>query len=95
MPNNEYTEENEFSINPLIEVPCDSVFLNLLNQKINLKRPYDKTEAVKNVNDFGEIVMTYPNAQIIGTDIPVRIDAISQRGQTGFVVRIRGGEVLF
>jgi hypothetical protein len=93
MPNTEHTEINQFSINAIIQVPCDAVFLNLLPQRVVIKRPYDKNTGVRKTNEFGEVIMTYDEAQIIGTDIPARVDAISQRGKTGFVVEVQGGEV--
>jgi len=84
---------NQFTVNPIIDVPCDSVFLALLPQTVIIKRPYDATEGVKKTNEFGEVILTYPNAQVIGTDIPVRIDPIRQRGEMGLKIRIQGGEV--
>lgn len=93
MPNATITEIGQFTVNNLIEVPCDSVFLNLLTQTCTLKRPYDKTTGVRKTNEFGEVVLTYDEAQIIGIDIPLRMDGISQRGKTGFVVQTQGGEV--
>lgn len=93
MSNTEVTIINQFAINNIIETPCDSVFLNLLSQKVLIKRPYDINEGVKRVNEFGEVVLTYDITQIVGIDIPARIDPISQRGKTGFVVQIQGGEV--
>lgn len=93
MPNTEVTIINQFAINNIIETPCDPVFLNLLPQKIIIKRPYDINEGIKKVNEFGEVVITHDIAQIIGIDIPARIEPISQRGKTGFVVQIQGGEV--
>ncbi len=85
---------NQFTINDVIQVPCDSVFEALLPQVGLIKRPYDATEGVKKTNEFGEVVLTYPNAQVVGTDIKMRLDPIRQRGQTGVVVRVEGVEVL-
>ena len=93
MPNKEETRINQFAINNIVDTPCDGIYKNLLAQNITIKRPYDIYEGVKNTNEYGEVVLTYPNAQIIGTDIPSRIDPISQRGKTGFVVQTQGGEV--
>lgn len=93
MPNTEITKVNQFSITHIVQVPCDSVFLNLLPQTCTIKRPYDVYEGVKNVNEYGEVVMTYPVAQTIGTDIPVRIAPLRQRGELGFKVRTQGGQV--
>ena len=93
MANTTQTKINQFAINTIVETPCDPVFQNLLPQKVTIKRPYDVTEGVKKTNEFGEVVLTFPNSQIIGTDISVRIDAISQRGKTGFNIQIQGGEV--
>ena len=93
MPNTETTVINQFAINNIIQTPCDTVFLNLLPQRILIERPYDINEGVKKVNEFGEVVLTYDIAQVAGTDIPARIDPISQRGKTGFIVQTQGGEV--
>lgn len=93
MGNTQVTIINQFAINNIIETPCDPIFLNLLPQRILIERPYDIYEGVKRVNEFGEVVLTYDIAQVVGTDIPVRIDPISQRGKTGFVVQTQGGEV--
>ena len=93
MANQEETIINQFAINQIIETPCDSIYLALLPQLITIKRPYDIDEGVKNVNEFGEVVLTYEVAQVIGTNIPARIDPIRQRGELGFKVRIQGGEV--
>jgi len=93
MPNTETTVINQFAINNIIQTPCDAVFLNLLSQTVQIERPYDIYEGVKKVNEYGEVVLTYDIAQVAGIDIPARIDPISQRGKTGFVVQLRGGEV--
>jgi hypothetical protein len=93
MPNTETTVINQFAINNIIQTPCDAVFLNLLSQTIQIERPYDIYEGVKKVNEYGEVVLTYDIAQVAGIDIPARIDPISQRGKTGFVVQVQGGEV--
>ena len=93
MANQEETIINQFAINNIVETPCDPIFLNLLPQRIIIKRPYDIYEGVKKVNEFGEVVLTHDTAQIIGTDVPARIDPISQRGKTGFIIQVQGGEV--
>jgi len=93
MANQEETIINQLAINNIIETPCDPIYLNLLPQLVILKRPYDIDEGVKKVNEFGEVVLTHDVAQVIGTDIPARIDPIKQRGELGFKVRIQGGEV--
>ena len=93
MANDEKIIINQFSIDSLSRVPCDSNFLSLLNQVAILKRPYDADIGVKKVNEFGEIIMTHPTAPIISTDLPIRIDPIRQRGELGFKVMTQGGEV--
>ena len=93
MPNTEHVEINQFAINTIVNVPCDPVFENLLPQRVVIKRPFDKTNGVRKTNEFGEVILIYDEAQVIGTDIPARIDAISQRGKTGFNVQMQGGEV--
>ena len=84
---------NQFIINNIANVPCDSVFLNLLPQICTIKRPYDSSEGINNTNDYGEVIMTYAEEQVVGTDIPVRTENISQRGKTGLGIELQGGEV--
>ena len=93
MPNKTEQIINQFAINDIVDSSCDGIFLNLLPQVCIIKRPYDATEGIKKTNDYGEVVMTYSTAQIVGTDIPTRVEAISQRGKTGFGIEIQGGEV--
>lgn len=93
MPNQEEIIINQFAINNIVETPCDPIFFNLLPQKIIIKRPFDINEGIKKVNEFGEVVLTFDIAQIIGIDISARIDPISQRGKTGFIIQVQGGEV--
>jgi hypothetical protein len=93
MPNTEHTEINQFTVNPIVQVPCDAVFENLLIHSCVLKRPYDKTEGVRKTNEYGEVVLTYEEAQVIGTDIKCRIDPVRQRGELGFKIKAQGGEV--
>lgn len=93
MANQEETIINQFAINNIIETPCDAIYENLLTQKVEITRPYDINEGIKKTNEFGEVVLTFPIAQVIGTDIPARIDPIRQRGELGFKIRIQGGEV--
>ena len=93
MANKTQTIINQFVISDIVNVPCDSVFANLLPQLCTITRPYDASEGVKKVNEYGEVIMTHSVAQIIGTDVPVRAESISQRGKTGFVIEVQGGEV--
>jgi len=93
MPNKEEIIINQFAINNIVETPCDAIYKGLLCHSITIKRPYDIYEGIKKTNSYGEVVLTYPIAQVIGTDIPARLDPISQRGKTGFVVQTQGGEV--
>lgn len=93
MANQEETIINQFAINNIIETPCDPIYENLLTQMVVIKRPYDINEGIKKVNEFGEVVLTHDVIQVIGTDILARIDPISQRGKTGFIVQTQGGEV--
>lgn len=94
MANASQTFLNQFVINNIIQIPCDIVFEALLPQVGTIKRPYDATEGVKKTNEFGEVVLTYPTAQVVGTNIKMRLDPIRQRGKTGAVVRVEGIEVL-
>lgn len=84
---------NQFSILGLSRFPCDSVFLALLNLKGDLKRPFDSNEGVKKVNEFGEVILTYPTAPVIVSNLSMRVDPIRQRGETGFKIKAQGGEV--
>lgn len=92
MGNGDQNIINQFNIDNLARVPCDPDFLKLLPQRVTLKRPYDATEGVKNVNEFGEIIMTYPDAPIIETDLPVRIEPVRPRGDIGAKVMVQGIE---
>lgn len=83
---------NQFNIANISRVPCDPDFLKLLPQRVTLKRPYDATEGVKNVNQYGEIIMTYPEAQVIETDLPVRLEPVRPRGDIGLKIEMQGGE---
>lgn len=93
MPTSTYTIKNQFSFHQVIDIPCDSTFEGLLNQIGILKRPFDALEGVKKTNEYGEIVMTYPDAQIVDNNLKVRIDPIRQRGEVGIKTRTQGGEV--
>jgi len=93
MANDDQVIINQFSVNSLARTPCDPDFLKLLPEIGVLKRPYDVDIGVKKVNEFGEIVMTHPDAPIIESNLPMRIDPIRQRGELGKTVQIQGGEV--
>lgn len=93
MANDEKIIINQFSIDSLARVPCDSNFLSLLKQVAIVKRPYELDIGVKKVNEFGEIVMTHPTAPIVLSDLPLRLDPIRPRGELGFKVMLQGGEV--
>lgn len=94
MANDEKIIINQFSVFSLSRVPCDANFLSLLPQIGSLKRPYEADIGVKRVNQYGEIVMLHPTAPVIVADMPLRIDAIRQRGELGKTVFTQGGEVL-
>lgn len=93
MGNGSHDIRSQFSVTGISRVPCDSVFLNLLPQTGTLKRPYDTTEGVKKVNEYGEIVMTYPEAPVVIEELPLRIDAVRPRGEIGVKILAQGGEV--
>jgi len=95
MPNKTQIVINQFAINNIVNVPCDSVFSNLLIQSCTIKRPYDSSEGIKKTNEYGEVVMIHTDSQryTIGTDVSTRVENISQRGKTGFGIEIQGGEV--
>lgn len=84
---------SQFTVQAIVQSPCDSGYNALLNQTVILKRPHDTDEAVKKVNEYGEIVLTYPTAPVIETALKVRIDPIKQGSESGYVVKTQGGEV--
>lgn len=84
---------NQFNVQSTVDYPCDSNFYALLNQEAILKRPWDSDEGVKAVNDYGEVIMTYPTAQVINTSLKIRIDPAKTRNKDGFKVETQGGIV--
>ena len=84
---------SQFTVQAIVRDPCDTNFRALLNQIAILKRPWDSDEAVKKVNEYGEIILTYPTAPIINSALEIRIDPES-RSNEGFRVEIRGGVVV-
>ena len=84
---------SQFTIQAIPDYPCDARFLALLNQEAILKRPYDANEGIKKTNEYGEVVMTYSEAPIIDSALPIRVDPIRQRGELGFKIKTQGGEV--
>jgi hypothetical protein len=83
----------QFNIQAIVRYPCDANFEALLNQVAVQKRSYDSQEAVKNVNEWGEVIMTYPTAPIINSSLKVRIDPEKNRTADGFKVEFQGGLV--
>lgn len=85
---------SQFNIQAIVRSPCDASFEALLNQTAIQKRPWDSDEAVKNVNSYGEVILTYPTAPVINTSLKIRIDPKSRTGYEGIIVQTQGGEVL-
>jgi len=85
---------SQFNIQAIVRWPCDSSFEALLNQVAIQKRPWDSQEAVKNVNEWGEVIMTYPTAPVINSNLKIRIDPERRRTAEGFVIQTQGGEVI-
>jgi hypothetical protein len=84
---------SQFNIQAIVDYPCNSRYYALLNQTAILKRPWDINEEVKKVNEYGEVVLTYPTAPTVNSSLKVRIDPIRQRGELGFRIKTQGGEV--
>jgi len=84
----------QFNIQAIVRDPCDANFEALLNQVAIQKRPYDSQEATKNVNQWGEVIMTYPTAPIINTSLKIRVDPRRNRSSDGLVIQTQGGEVI-
>lgn len=85
---------SQFNIQAIVRYPCDSNFEALLNQTAILKRPYDSDEAVKRVNEWGEVIMTYPTAPVINASLKIRVDTQRRRTAEGFEIRTQGGVVI-
>jgi hypothetical protein len=83
----------QFNIQAIVRYPCDANFEALLNQVAIQKRSYDSQEAVKNVNEWGEIIMSYPTAPIINSSLKVRVDPEKNRTADGLKVEFQGGLV--
>ena len=84
---------SQFNVQAIVDSPCDSRYFALLNQTVILKRPWDANEGVKNVNEYGEVVLTYPTAPVVNSSLKARIDPIRQRGELGYRIKTQGGEV--
>ena len=83
----------QFNIQAIVRYPCDANFEALLNQVAIQKRPYDSNESVKVVNDYGEILLSYPTAPIINSSLKIRVDPEKNRSADGFKVEFQGGVV--
>jgi len=81
----------QFNIQAIVRDPCDANFEALLNQLAIQKRSYSSEEAVKKVNEWGEVIMTYPTAPIINSALKIRIDPERNRSADGFKVEAQGG----
>ena len=84
---------SQFSINTIARYPCDTNFEALLNQTAIQKRPWDSDEGVKNVNSYGEVILSYPTAPVINNALKIRIDP-DRRTNEGFKVETQGGEIV-
>jgi len=82
---------SQFNIQTIVRYPCDANFEALLNQVAIQKRPYDSQESVKNVNEWGEVILSYPTAPIINSSLKIRVDPA--RGSDSFKVETQGGVV--
>ena len=47
---------SQFRVQDIVEYPCDARFSALLNQSVQIKRPYDAGDTTS-VNEYGEVVM--------------------------------------
>ena len=84
---------NEFVINTISNIPCDVNFESLLPQRGTVTRSHDAGEGVKTRNDWGEVISTYSEDQIVSTNVPIRIEFLRQRGEVGYSVETKGGTV--
>ena len=83
----------QFNIQAIVRDPCDANFEALLNQVAIQKRPYDSQEATKNVNQWGEVIMSYPTAPVINSALKIRVDRERNRTAEGLRVETQGGVV--
>jgi hypothetical protein len=83
----------QFNLQAIVRDPCDVRFEALLNQVAIQKRPYDSQESVKNVNIYGEVILTYPTAPIINSTLKIRVDRERNRTAEGLRVDTQGGVV--
>jgi hypothetical protein len=84
---------SQFNIQAIVRSPCDANFEALLNQVAVQKRPYDRNESVKVVNDYGEVLLSYPAAPIINSALKIRVDRERNRTADGLRVETQGGIV--
>jgi hypothetical protein len=85
---------SQFTVQAIVKSPCDANFEALLNQIAILKRPWDSDEAVKKVNEYGEVILTYPTAPVVNSSLKIRVDPRRRGGADGFIVQAQGGEVI-
>jgi hypothetical protein len=83
----------QFNIQAIVRDPCDANFEALLNQVAVQKRPYDSNEGVRVVNDYGEVLLSYPTAPIINSSLKIRVDRERNRTAEGLRVETQGGVV--
>ena len=84
----------QFNIQAIVRYPCDANFEALLNQVAIQKRPWDSDESVRLVNEWGEVVLSYPTAPIINSSLKIRVDPDKgTRTSAGFKVETQGGVV--
>lgn len=83
----------QFNIQAIVNAPCDVRFEALLNQIAVLKRPYRSDVGVRNVNSYGEVVMTYADAPVITSELKIRVDPLGKTNE-GFRVEFQGGVVI-
>lgn len=93
MPDTTKKLYTQFNIQAIVRAPCDANFEALLNQVAIQKRSYSSEEAVRNVNEWGEVVMFSPTAPVINASLKIRIDPDRNRSATGFKVETQGGLV--
>ena len=84
---------SQFNIQAIVRSPCDANFEALLNQVAIQKRSYDSQEGVKVVNDYGEVLLSYPTAPIINSSLKIRIDPEKNRTADGLKIEFQGSVV--
>lgn len=80
---------SQFVIQDIVQSPCDPRFYALLNQSVKIKRPYDTSDGVANVNEFGEVIMKASQAGEAVLVATVNARIVAKKGE-GMRTEFRG-----